>query len=65
MYVALSDTISIISPTYGFLFVLAPGTYNFYVYENDGGASLSTEKVEPGKVRYVYVYPINPDLLIH
>ncbi len=64
IHVVLSDSISIISPTYGFLFPLAPGTYNFYVYESDAGASLQTEKVEQGKVRYVYIYPMDPDELL-
>ena len=59
--VVLSDTIATIPPTYGYLFVLAPGTYNFYVYESDNGPTVRTETIKPGKVRYVYIYPVVPE----
>ena len=63
IHVVLSNTNSIVAipPTSGYLFVLDPGTYDFYVYEGDNGPSAHTETVEPGKVRYVYIYPIVPD----
>lgn len=59
--VVLSDTVAVIAPTYGYLFVLAPGTYDFTIYESDNGPSVRTETIEPGKVRYVYIYPVVPE----
>lgn len=56
--VAISDTIITITPTQGFLFVVSPGVHDFYVYETDGPASIRTEQVEAGKVRYVYLLPL-------
>lgn len=56
--VAISSTITTITPTQGFLFIVSPGTHDFYVYESDGPASIRTEQVEAGKVRYVYILPL-------
>jgi hypothetical protein len=56
--VAISNTITTITPTQGFLFVVSPGLHDFYVYEIDGPASIRSEQVEADKVRYVYVLPL-------
>lgn len=56
--VAITDTITTITPTQGFAFVVSPGAYTFYIYETDGPASIRTEQVEAGKVRYVYILPL-------
>ena len=58
--VAVSDTITTIIPAQAFLFILPPGAYQFYVYEVNAPNSTRTENLEPGKVRYLYVFPIAP-----
>jgi hypothetical protein len=63
--VALSDTITTITPTFGFLYILPPGTYNFYVYETDIPPSVRTEQTEAGKARYVYLLPFQMELPDH
>lgn len=58
--VAVSETITTIIPTQAFLFILPPGSYQFYVYEVDAANSARTENLELGKVRYLYLLPIAP-----
>lgn len=55
--VAVSNTIVTIDPKKGFLFVLPPGSYQFYIYGVEPVTQIDTEKIEPGKVRYVYLLP--------
>lgn len=56
--VAIDNTITTITPTQGFLFVVSPGSHDFYVYETNGPASIRSEQVEAGKIRYVYLLPL-------
>jgi hypothetical protein len=56
--VVVSDTIVSIQPTAGFLFVLPAGSYQFYIYGLESLPQLHTEKIEPGKIRYVYLLPV-------
>jgi hypothetical protein len=56
--VAVSDTITTVTPGQTFLFILPPASYQFYVYEVDASNSTRTETLEPGKVRYLYLIPI-------
>jgi hypothetical protein len=53
--VAVSDTIATIEPSEGFLFILPPSTYQFYLYESDMPIGSRVEQIEVGKVRYVYI----------
>jgi hypothetical protein len=55
--VVVSNTIVSIQPTAGFLFVLPAGSYQFYIYGLESLPQLHTEKIEPGKIRYVYLLP--------
>lgn len=55
--VAVSNTIVTIDPKKGFLFVLPAGSYQFYIYGLEPAAQIDTEKIEQGKVRYVYLLP--------
>ncbi len=54
--VAVSTTITSVMPGDAFLFVLPPADYQFYVYEMDSAPSIRAEKLEAGKLRYVYLF---------
>ncbi len=53
--VVVSDTVTGISPEEGFLFILPPQEYQFYIYYINGPSQVHVERVEQGKVRYVYL----------
>jgi hypothetical protein len=55
MQVAVSDTIATIPLGEDFLFILPPGTYQFYLYQPDLAPRIHTETTTAGKVRYVYL----------
>jgi hypothetical protein len=57
--VVVSDTIATISPAEGFLFILPPQDYRFYIYHANGASQAFVERVENGKVRYVYLRPLS------
>ena len=52
--VVVSDTIATIKPTQGFLFILPPGTYQYYIY-GLGTSKIYVDQVQGNKVRYVYI----------
>ena len=56
--VAISNTITSLGVGEDFLFVLAPGTYQFYIYRSDSTPYVHTEKLEAGKLRYLYLTPL-------
>ena len=58
VHVAVSDTMSTIATGYGFLFILPPQTYDFYIYGLVDYPVARSERVEEGKVRYVYLTPL-------
>lgn len=57
MLIAVSNTITTIPPKQGFLFVLPPDTYQFYVYSAGANPKAYTEKIDDGKIRYLYLMP--------
>lgn len=56
--VAVSNTITTLAVGEDFLFALTPGTYEFYVYRPDSVPLVHTEKLESGKLRYLYLTPL-------
>ena len=56
--VAVSNTITTVAAGEDFLFALAPGTYRFYIYRPDSVPYVHTEKLEAGKLRYLYLTPL-------
>jgi hypothetical protein len=58
--VVVSNTIASIDPRKGFLFVLPPGSYQFFIYDLEPTVQVSIEKIDPNKVRYVYLLPPPP-----
>ena len=57
LQVAVNNTIATIPISNDFLFILPPGTHDFYVYQPNVPPRLYTEKLEGGKMRYVYWFP--------
>ena len=55
--VVVSNTITSIQPTAGFLFVLPAGSYQFYIYGLESLPQLHTEIIAQSKIRYVYLLP--------
>ncbi len=53
--IVVSDTVTNILPAQGFLFILPPREYQFYIYYTNGPSQVYVERVEQGKVRYVYL----------
>ncbi len=53
--VVVSSTIATIPAGSGFLFVLAPNTYQIYIYEQGKTPWTYTESTLGGKMRYVYL----------
>jgi len=58
--VAVSNTIATLPIGQDFLFSLPPGSYEFYVYQPDSVPYIHTEKLEDGKLRYLYISRIKP-----
>jgi hypothetical protein len=58
--VAVSDTITTIPVGEDFLFILPPGTHQFYLYQPDLAARIHIETTEAGKLRYVYLSRAQP-----
>jgi hypothetical protein len=58
--VAVSNTIATVGIGQDFLFALPPGTYDFYIYEHDSVPRVHTERLEDGKLRYLYITRIAP-----
>jgi hypothetical protein len=56
--VAVSNTITSLGIGEDFLFVLAPDTYQFYIYRSDSAPYVHSEKLEAGKLRYLYLTPL-------
>lgn len=53
--VAVSNTIMTLPIGQDFLFSLPPGSYEFYIYEPDNAPRIHAEKLEDGKLRYLYI----------
>ncbi len=53
--VAVSNTIATLPSGQDFLFILPPGTHQFYLYQPDLTPRVHTETTEAGKLRYVYL----------
>jgi hypothetical protein len=53
--VVVSDTITAIESSFGFLFILPAGTHEFYIYEAGSDPWAHSETIEAGKVRYVHL----------
>ena len=53
--VAVSNTIASLPIGQDFLFSLPPGAYEFYIYEPNSVPRVHTEKLEDGKLRYLYI----------
>ena len=53
--VAVSNTIASLPIGHDFLFSLPPGAYEFYIYEPDSVPRVHTEKLEDGRLRYLYI----------
>jgi len=56
--VAVSNTITTVAAGEDFLFALAPGTYQFYIYRPDSVPYVHTETLDGGKLRYLYLTPL-------
>jgi hypothetical protein len=52
--VAINESIVDIPVTESFLFILPPGTQQFYIYELNENPKAYSETTQAGKVRYVY-----------
>jgi hypothetical protein len=57
LQIVVSDTIASISLAQDFLFILPPGTYQFYIYEPDVPPRAYPQTLEAGKMRYIYITP--------
>jgi hypothetical protein len=55
--VVISNTITTIEPKAGFLFVLPAGSYPVYIYGLENAPKMHVEKIDQGKIRYVYLMP--------
>ena len=56
--VVISNTITTLGIMKGFLFILPPQTYEFYVYGLSDRPVARSDQVEAGKMRYIYLMPI-------
>jgi hypothetical protein len=56
--VAVSNTITSMAIGEDFLFMLAPGTYQFFIYRPDSVPYVHTETLDGGKLRYLYLTPL-------
>lgn len=56
--VAVNNTIADIPLAQDFLFILPPGTYEFYIYRDDSQPIMHKETLEAGKLRYLYISPL-------
>lgn len=56
--VAVSNTITSLAVGEDFLFMLTPGTYQFYIYRPDSVPYVYTETLDGGKMRYLYLTPL-------
>ncbi len=55
--VAVKDSITDIPIESAFLFILAPGTYSFYIYQPGLNPVIHNETTTAGKIRYIYYFP--------
>jgi hypothetical protein len=55
LQVAVSNTITTLPIGQGFLFMLPAGSYEFYIYGPDNAPRVHAEKLEDGKLRYLYI----------
>lgn len=58
--VAVSSTIATLPANQSFFFSLPSGTYEFFIYEPDSAPRSHTEKLEDGKLRYLYISRLKP-----
>ena len=56
--IAIEETFADIPAGQSFLFVVPPGSHLFYIYEFGANPKAHSEWTEAGKVRYVYLLPI-------
>jgi hypothetical protein len=53
--VAVSSTITTLPIGQDFLFVLPPGSYDFYIYEPNRPPYVHFEQLQDGRLRYLYI----------
>jgi len=58
--VAVSNTIATLPANQSFFFSLPSGTYEFFIYEPDSAPRVHSEKLEDGKLRYLYISRLAP-----
>jgi hypothetical protein len=58
--VAVTNTIATLPISQDFLFLLPPGSYDFYIYQPNSEPYTHKEILESGKLRYIYITRLGP-----
>jgi hypothetical protein len=56
LHIVINNTIVEIQGGHDFLFILSPGSYDFYIYESGLAPRVFPAVIETGKTRYIYLF---------
>lgn len=56
VHIVVNNTVVEIQGGHDFLFILLPGSYDFYIYEASLAPRLFSATLEAGKTRYIYLF---------